>query len=697
MGLVNFGSFQIDLEERRIYSSAGELPVEPKVVDVLCYLIQNSDRFVSLQELHAEVWTGRVVTDTAVRRTISKLRAVLGDTDQDAPLFIKSQMKRGYQFIGLPVPAETSEASPISPVVADGRLDLTTSETSPAARPKPVRFWYGLLSVALLALVFWSLQFTQQAHEKPVMTTEPLVSIAGEKHFLSVSENGRYQAFTGRLDKNEGWQPYLYDRQLGHLQKIALPMNSDFPIVAFVNDDTVVVSIVEGGESKLYLYLIANLNTAIKTIKLESLSRIGQVVPYHGNAVLINGQKNGTNNFFYYILNLDDETLKQFTFSSQSNSTDFNAAFSPDKQYFSFIRRDTNYQVQVLRADDKTLLAEELFDRRMVPADEVNLLWLTNQLLLINGGDKFKLLDVANGSKLDLPISERFSGLGRDKSGNLFGLLKQAQKSIFYQAQLTNLSSILSYFTFNGQVVSLNYSQTPNQLWLVEKDTSGYQLQLYHAGTGEKKSYFKSNELFSVIEDEQNAANLLLLFNNKQLKLLDHRSGKLTDISDINQKIDFSTFAADKKVIFFSEKIGNQWQVNVFDRQLLVQRPLLKGYRLILPWNQQFIAADATGQFYLLDQQYQNVKQLQLKIDFKFMHQVSLRDNKLIAANIGVDSHWRLAILDLISGRYRQQVINNLPIKTKFSFNNEGNSAIVIIDNIHENQLVNIGYNLGYN
>ena len=200
-----------------------------------------------------------------------------------------------------------------------------------------------------------------------------------------------------------------------------------------------------------------------------------------------------------------------------------------------------------------------------------------------------------------------------------------------------------------------------------------------------------------MIEDEQNAANLLLLFNNKQLKLLDHRSGKLTDISDINQKIDFSTFAADKKVIFFSEKIGNQWQVNVFDRQLLVQRPLLKGYRLILPWNQQFIAADATGQFYLLDQQYQNVKQLQLKIDFKFMHQVSLRDNKLIAANIGVDSHWRLAILDLISGRHRQQVINNLPIKTKFSFNNEGNSAIVIIDNIHENQLVNVGYNLGYN
>lgn len=99
MDLVNIGDFDVDVKEKRIYNSEGELPVEPKVIDVLCYLIQHSSRYVSLQELHTEVWAGRVVTDTAVRRTISKLRTLLGDTEPESPRYIRSQMKRGYQFI----------------------------------------------------------------------------------------------------------------------------------------------------------------------------------------------------------------------------------------------------------------------------------------------------------------------------------------------------------------------------------------------------------------------------------------------------------------------------------------------------------------------------------------------------------------------------------------------------------------------
>ena len=72
MALLNFGGFRLDVDARRIYSTDGELAVEPKVIEVLCYLIQHRDRLVPLAELHAEVWAGRVVTDTAVRRTDRK-------------------------------------------------------------------------------------------------------------------------------------------------------------------------------------------------------------------------------------------------------------------------------------------------------------------------------------------------------------------------------------------------------------------------------------------------------------------------------------------------------------------------------------------------------------------------------------------------------------------------------------------------
>ena len=73
MSKVVIGDYIVDLNVRRVFSADDELTVEPKVIEVLCYLIAQRDRFVSLHELHEHVWAGRVVTDTAVRKTISKL------------------------------------------------------------------------------------------------------------------------------------------------------------------------------------------------------------------------------------------------------------------------------------------------------------------------------------------------------------------------------------------------------------------------------------------------------------------------------------------------------------------------------------------------------------------------------------------------------------------------------------------------
>jgi DNA-binding winged helix-turn-helix (wHTH) protein len=696
MALLNFGDFQLDVTARRIYTASGELAVEPKMFDVLCYLIQHSERYVSLQELHAEVWAGRIVTDTAVRRIISKLRAILGDTDPDAPLYIKSQMKRGYQFIGQQLPDELEKSEPPATAEFVQNSSVASAKIVPSTRKKTSLIGAGLLLVlSIFSILLF--QWWQGSTDKKTISTEPLVSIIGEKHFLSVSEDGRYHAFTGRLNKNEGWQPYLYDSRLGQLQKMERPTNAVFPFVSVINNEQVIVSTESEGKSTLNIYSITDLNKVLRSIQLKDFSRVGQVIQYKDNVVLINGLRKDEKNFVYYLLNLDDESLKQFTYSSLQRSIDFNLAFSPDKEHFALIRRGADYQVQLFRTNDKTVLAEESFDYRVVPADEINLLWLDSKHLLINGGDKFKVMDIESGNKQELKVASRFSGLGRDGSGRLYGLLKSEQKSTFFQIMLDDLTSIQRYFSFNEQVVSLSYSQTPNKLWLVEKDNHSYLLNLYHPDTGEKKFYFKSSEPFSVIEDEHNAAYLLLWFNNKQLKLFDHISGTLTDISDVNQRISFPTFTSDKNSIFFSEKNGDEWQVNAFDRKALVQKRVLKGYRLLLPWNKQFVGADSKGKFYLLDEQYNIKQELKLNVAFNLMHQISLHGNKLIIANIGSDSNWKLGYFDLVTFSFQQQTLTTLPINTKFSFNRDGTSAIVNTENNTENQLVKLGYNLGYN
>lgn len=687
MGLLNFGTLQIDLEQRRVFTASSEIIVEPKMFEVLSYLIKNSARYVSLQELHTEVWAGRVVTDTAVRRTISKLRSVLGDTETETPLYIKSQMKRGYQFIGKPINEEQIQTDAISTAIAVNQLMPSNAILPKTSKSRTFTFWLGIVTAALMMLMFTYHLFKEKP-QTSLITAEPLVTIAGEKLFLSISENGRYQAFTARLNKNEGWQPYLYDRKIGQLHKLQRPKDAPSPFVSLINNENVVVSAVENGESKLHFYSIANLEKSIKRITLKDFSFIGQVVSYEDKLVLINGQKKTDKNLVYYLLNIDDETFDQFTYSSVPNSIDAGAVISPDKKHFAFIRRAENYHVQVLRSNDKARVAEEFFDIAQVPTDEINLVWLDNGQLLINGGNKFKIINVTNSSISDIPISTRFSGLGRDEKGNLFGLIKQPLKSTFYEVKLNDLSSIQRYFSFNGQALDLSYSQTPDKFWLVEKTASGYELQQYNPDNGEKNLHFKSQERFTVIAEKKETANLLVQFNSKKIKMLDYAKGKLTDISDINQQISYATFAEDKNLIFFTEQIGDEWHVNSFDLQSTSQRRILKGYRLLLPWRNQFIVADAKGTFFLLNKHYEQVKQLPLTIEFNLLHQVSLRGEKLIAANIGVDSNWKLMTLDLVSGEYQQQVTNSLPIQTTLSFNNEGTGVIVAVDNSHENQLV---------
>jgi DNA-binding winged helix-turn-helix (wHTH) protein len=697
MALLNFGDFQLDVDARRIYSTDGELAAEPKVIEVLCYLIQHRDRLVPLTELHAEVWAGRIVTDTAVRRTISKLRALLGDTDPETPLYIKSQMKRGYQFIGQLV--SHSELFHSTSSTSSDNNQGTATEKNATWPLGSAKVWYPILAILMFVVIaLVSRQFFSTESKSDVLKFQSLVNIAGEKGLLSVSDNGRFQAFTGRLNKTEGWQSYVYDLQSGQLQKIHRPKHAAFPVVSIVNNDTVLLSTSGDNQVTLYLYSISNLNTPVKMIQLKDFYQIVQATSYQDQVVLINGQKIGEKNVLYYLLNLEEETLEQVTFSSSQNSVDLSATYSPDKKHYALIRADTGVHVQVYRTDNRELLRQESFERGQLSFDEMHLLWLNNGQLLFNYGDKLEELNVVSGIKSTIPVSERFSGFGRDVAGNLFGLLKRPQKKSFYQVQFSDLNAIQQYFSFPGQAVSLDYSQTSEKLWLIEQDQTGFQLHHYHPVSGDKKRYFEASERFSLAA-EGHDGSYLLLFHKKQLKLLDKNTGELSVISDVNQRVRFPAPAADDKIIFFAELIGEDWQINAFNRETKSQSLVVKGYRVLLPWQKQFIAADAKGAFYLLDSQYQLVRQLPLEIDLTARHQINLRGNKLIVAytNINHASNWSLAELDLVTDHLQLHPIENLPVKTVFSIDKDGSGIIISVGNDHESQLVKFGYNSGYN
>ena len=68
------GSAELDTRRRQLRFDGDAVDVQPKVFDLLAYLILHRDRVVSKDELFDEVWPSVVVSDASLSQTIKRAR-----------------------------------------------------------------------------------------------------------------------------------------------------------------------------------------------------------------------------------------------------------------------------------------------------------------------------------------------------------------------------------------------------------------------------------------------------------------------------------------------------------------------------------------------------------------------------------------------------------------------------------------------
>jgi len=83
---------------RQVWVGDGLRTPEPKVFELLAYLVQRSGIAVRKGELLAEIWPGETVEESALTRCMSCLRNLLED-DAKNPRFIRTVQRFGYEFI----------------------------------------------------------------------------------------------------------------------------------------------------------------------------------------------------------------------------------------------------------------------------------------------------------------------------------------------------------------------------------------------------------------------------------------------------------------------------------------------------------------------------------------------------------------------------------------------------------------------
>jgi DNA-binding winged helix-turn-helix (wHTH) protein len=97
--LYLFEDFGLDADRRELYRATNQIAVEPKVFDLLVYVIRNREHVVSKDDLVADVWNGRIVSESALTTCINAARTAIGDSGE-AQRLIKTLPRKGIRFVG---------------------------------------------------------------------------------------------------------------------------------------------------------------------------------------------------------------------------------------------------------------------------------------------------------------------------------------------------------------------------------------------------------------------------------------------------------------------------------------------------------------------------------------------------------------------------------------------------------------------
>ena len=130
-----FGDFTIDPDRRELLRNGTAVHVEPQVFDLILHLVRSREHVVSKDELLANVWGGRIVSESTLSNRINAARRALGDSGEQQQL-IKTIARRGLRFVG-----EVREEKLDAPDSAGAAAEPASRRTQlPAVPPQEVTF-----------------------------------------------------------------------------------------------------------------------------------------------------------------------------------------------------------------------------------------------------------------------------------------------------------------------------------------------------------------------------------------------------------------------------------------------------------------------------------------------------------------------------------------------------------------------------
>lgn len=707
--LIKIGEFSFDLQQSILYLGQVELAAEPKIIELLVYLYQHRERYVGMAELHQAVWRDRVVSDAAVRGTVKKLRALLGDTDLTQARYIKSVSKKGYKLICTteetpPVTQDSYETpdvfNPLNKTLDQqlfndrgGYVAEISSCRNSTFKPRSS----NIILILMLFILVFSLKNSQisvlkyftQTNEQP--ESQQLTHFPGEKMSLAASSDGRYIAFTGRTSVEQDRQVYLLDNQTNQIKQTTQTVKNAH-LVAFINNNTIAYSNAELGNFTLYLQTIDAPQSQAPTTLLSGVYAIVDIKNGPSeDELLVNIQTNKDAAAMYFTLNTKSHALNRLATVNSNDENYYQASLSPNKQLLALVKVNAEQQHQLLVVD---IITNELVTEMYLPKTVDSLAWHNNTQLMVLDRYAITLVDIHTQQKTPLLANKEglITALTRLNSTDLL-LLKttQARASRHYVEQNIDLDpASAKLIQVENNVTSMFYSTHTEQKWSTLLQDNIYSLARFDH-EGKQHTIFQTNKTMEILDESLNG--MLLLKVAGQLVTVTPTTGEINYLTRSHQLISDAVFTHDGRHILFGQRVANTWEIEELDLLNLTSQTLLTGYRAIRILDQGYVVANAQGELSLLHDIYSQAEMLNHSIDYTHLNRWYARNNKIIWTTFDFHSTY-LHQLDLDDRAYKVNQERFFKLYPRVSISPSGNSVLYLSTQVKNTNIEKISFDL---
>src|SRR5215207_4029292 len=125
--VYEFHGFRLEDAQLRLLHEDRPVPLKPKILDPLLFLIQKRGQLIDKNELMKEIWPDAVVEENNITVSMSILRKALGE-GRGTGQFIETVPRRGYRFV-----AEVKELT--EPAAETARPAVESPQIEPEDEP----------------------------------------------------------------------------------------------------------------------------------------------------------------------------------------------------------------------------------------------------------------------------------------------------------------------------------------------------------------------------------------------------------------------------------------------------------------------------------------------------------------------------------------------------------------------------------